>query len=52
MRGVHWLTLKTVQQRFVSISKAELPSGGESLSAQFCTNPRWAMEQNYQKVLC
>ena len=34
MRGLHCVTLQTVKQRFVSISKAALPSGGESLSTQ------------------
>ena len=34
MRGVHCLTLQTVKQKFVSISKAVLPSGEERLTTQ------------------
>ena len=35
MRGLHCVTLQTRKQRFVSISKAALPSGGESLNVQW-----------------
>ena len=34
MRGLHYVTLQTLKKRFVFISQAALPSGGESLNVQ------------------